>query len=188
MHCRPATTLLNIPYELQDYTWRPYRRQDVPALYHLMLAVDRAENRNLLLTLQDMETLLDGAIDDLESAMRVSRTIARAGLPFEYAVIGSSLLSRANKSIRAAACSPNMTEAGLVRLLGVLPTARELADSYKDSLKSDLYWFIKDELVRLREEEMREVHRILRGANVEKGRRRIRAAAQPYGPTPLSTL
>ena len=61
------TTLPNIPYELQDYTWRPYRRQDVPALYHLMLAVDRAENRNLLLTLRDMETQFDDPWSNAET-------------------------------------------------------------------------------------------------------------------------
>jgi len=45
--------------DLQNYTWRPYRREDVPALYQMLLAVDRAENRNMLLTLQDMQAQFD---------------------------------------------------------------------------------------------------------------------------------
>jgi ribosomal protein S18 acetylase RimI-like enzyme len=44
---------------VSDYTWRPYRREDVPALYQMMLAVDRAENRGMLLTLQDMAAQFD---------------------------------------------------------------------------------------------------------------------------------
>ena len=53
------TTLLNIPQELQGYTWRPYRREDVPALYEMMMAVDRADQRHFIMTLQDTETQFD---------------------------------------------------------------------------------------------------------------------------------
>jgi ribosomal protein S18 acetylase RimI-like enzyme len=41
------------------YTWRPYRREDVPALYEMLMAVDRADARHLIMTLQDMETQYD---------------------------------------------------------------------------------------------------------------------------------
>jgi len=53
------TTLLNIPQELQGYTWRPFRREDVPALYEMMMAVDRADQRHFIMTLKDMETQYD---------------------------------------------------------------------------------------------------------------------------------
>jgi ribosomal protein S18 acetylase RimI-like enzyme len=50
-----------------DYTWRPYRREDVPALYQMMLAVDRAENRNMLLTVEDMATQFDDPWSNAET-------------------------------------------------------------------------------------------------------------------------
>jgi len=55
------TTKIVIPTELHldDYTWRPYRREDVPALYQMMLALDRAENRNMIVTPEDMEKQYD---------------------------------------------------------------------------------------------------------------------------------
>ena len=55
---------------VSDYTWRPYRREDVPALYELLMAVDRADARHFIMTLQDTETQFDdpwsnAAIDSL---------------------------------------------------------------------------------------------------------------------------
>jgi mycothiol synthase len=63
------TAKIVIPTELHldDYTWRPYRREDVPALYQMLLAVDRAENRNMLLTLQDMRTQFDDPWSEAET-------------------------------------------------------------------------------------------------------------------------
>jgi len=63
------TTHIMIPNELHlgDYTWRPYRREDVPALYQMMLAVDRADNRDMFLTLQDMQTQYDDPWSNAET-------------------------------------------------------------------------------------------------------------------------
>ncbi len=61
------TTQLNIPQDLQTYTWRPYRRPDVPALYQMMLTVDRAEDRRMLLTLEDMGTQFDDPWSNAET-------------------------------------------------------------------------------------------------------------------------
>jgi ribosomal protein S18 acetylase RimI-like enzyme len=43
----------------QGYTWRAYRREDVPALYEMLMAVDRADQRHFIMTLQDTETQFD---------------------------------------------------------------------------------------------------------------------------------
>jgi mycothiol synthase len=61
------TTQLNIPRDLASYTWRPYRREDVPALYHMLLAVDQAEDRGMVLTLQDMATQFDDPWSNAET-------------------------------------------------------------------------------------------------------------------------
>ncbi len=63
------TTQLNIPQDLHldEYTWRPCRREDVPALYQMLLAVDQAENRDMLLTLQDMATQFDDPWSNAET-------------------------------------------------------------------------------------------------------------------------
>jgi mycothiol synthase len=52
-----AHSMLTLPE--QGYTWRAYRREDVPALYEMLMAVDRADARHFIMTLQDMETQYD---------------------------------------------------------------------------------------------------------------------------------
>ncbi len=41
------------------YAWRPYRREDVPALYQMLLAADRADERQSNMTLEDMQRQFD---------------------------------------------------------------------------------------------------------------------------------
>jgi len=53
------TTQGTIPPELQHYTWRPYRREDTPALYQTLIDVDRADNLGSLTTLEDMHKQYD---------------------------------------------------------------------------------------------------------------------------------
>ena len=61
------STPLTISNDLQGYTWRSYHREDVPALYQMMLAVDRAENRGMILTLQDMTMQFDDPWSNAET-------------------------------------------------------------------------------------------------------------------------
>ena len=65
-----TTNTVPTQWHLDHYTWRPYRREDVPALYELLMAVDRADARHFIMTLQDTETQFDdpwsnAAIDSL---------------------------------------------------------------------------------------------------------------------------
>jgi len=60
-------TRFNIPRDLQGYTWRPFRREDVPALYEMLMAVDRADQRHFIVTLQDMETQYDDPWSNAET-------------------------------------------------------------------------------------------------------------------------
>jgi len=50
---------LPLPPDLPGYTWRPARREDVWALHQLLLAVDKADDRNSASTLTDMQTQFD---------------------------------------------------------------------------------------------------------------------------------
>ena len=50
------TTLIAAP---AGYAWRPYRREDVPALYQMLLAADRADERQSNMTLEDMQRQFD---------------------------------------------------------------------------------------------------------------------------------
>ena len=60
-------TPITVPHDLQCYTWRPLRREDMPALYQMMLALDRAEDRNMIITLADMEKQYDDPWCDPET-------------------------------------------------------------------------------------------------------------------------
>lgn len=42
-----------------DYIWRAARREDVPALYEMLMAADRVDNRGFHTTLQDLQTQFD---------------------------------------------------------------------------------------------------------------------------------
>src|SRR5512136_1255898 len=49
------------------YTWRPYRREDVPALYQMLLAADRADERQSNMTLADMQRQFNDPWSDPET-------------------------------------------------------------------------------------------------------------------------
>lgn len=93
---------------------------------------------------------VEAAIDDFELALNLGLTVAEAEAPFEYAVMAGSLISRAYREIRDAAWHPKMTASGVERLIRILPESESLHRSFKASVKSDFYWFIRNEVMRLK--------------------------------------
>jgi ribosomal protein S18 acetylase RimI-like enzyme len=53
------TIRLPIPLDWPQYTWRPARIEDVPALYETLLAIDKADDRQTADTLADLKTQFD---------------------------------------------------------------------------------------------------------------------------------
>jgi ribosomal protein S18 acetylase RimI-like enzyme len=54
-----STLVLPAAPALPEYEFRPLRRDDVPALYELLLAAERADDRNLVQTLEDLQREFD---------------------------------------------------------------------------------------------------------------------------------
>ena len=63
-----------LPSTLRGYRWQSARREDIPALYEMMLAVDRADDRGFTITLQDMQTQYDDPWCDPETDFRLAFT------------------------------------------------------------------------------------------------------------------
>ena len=61
------TTQMVVPSELQYYVWRPYRREDVSALYKMLIDVDRADNLGSLTTMEDMRKQYDDPWSNAET-------------------------------------------------------------------------------------------------------------------------
>lgn len=90
------------------------------------------------------------AVEDLLLANQIALSINQADVPIHYAVMAGSLMSRANREIRDAAWHPKMTADGIRRLLADLPKSEQLQKDFVRSLRSDLYWFIRNEVQRLK--------------------------------------
>ncbi len=56
-----STSTLELPAlpALPDYEWRAPRREDVPALFEMLLAVEQADDRDVVATLEDMQREFD---------------------------------------------------------------------------------------------------------------------------------
>lgn len=89
------------------------------------------------------------AVTDLALAHQLARTVHDAKAPIDYAVMAASLLSRVNREIRTAAWHPGMDVEGIDRLLDELPAAEEMAEEFHASIRSDLHWFVRNEVARL---------------------------------------
>jgi len=53
--------------DLPGYTWRPIRREDVPAMYQMLLAVEKADDRHIVNTLEDAVREFDDPWSDAET-------------------------------------------------------------------------------------------------------------------------
>ena len=62
-----ATNTLPIPLDWPEYDWRPPRREDVPALYEMLLAADKADDTQTAGTLHDLQTQFDDPWSDPET-------------------------------------------------------------------------------------------------------------------------
>jgi len=68
------------------YIWRPHRREDAPALYQMLLAADRADDRQSNMTLEDMQRQFDDPWSNPETdsllAFTASGQVAAMGRVF----------------------------------------------------------------------------------------------------------
>ncbi len=63
-----------LPPTLQGYTWRAPSRQDMPALYEMLLAVDCADDRGFTMALEDVQTQFDDPWCNPETDFRLALT------------------------------------------------------------------------------------------------------------------
>jgi hypothetical protein len=93
---------------------------------------------------------IDAGVADLITAHRIGERILGSGGPIFQASLGASLIARAGKEIRIATRSANITDAALQRLAAALPSENDLRAWFKRSLRSEMHWFVVNEVARLR--------------------------------------
>jgi hypothetical protein len=92
-----------------------------------------------------------GAVSDYRGALGLAERIAVSGGTMHHALISSSLLARTSREIRWAVFHPKMPKEGVRELSEALPAAERLDEGFRRSLKSELYWFVRNEVMRLDE-------------------------------------